>query len=220
MRMKTISILGCGWVGKALQDVLPYEVHCLSRDKVANSEAQLYDCDVLIIAIPPRDKYLEVLAQTFSYITAQTQVILLSSISFYDEKPLVVEAEILLQKLDEDVVILRLGGLMGYDRIAGKYTAGKVLTSNSRTNYVHRDDVLGIIKCIIEQEVRAEVFDVVAPIQSHKKEIFTLNAKKFGFEETLFLDAYTSAKKCTPQRLISVLRYDFEKEDVCGFWGV
>ena len=117
-----------------------------------------------IIAIPPRENYLDVLEESLMHIEKNTQIILLSSISFYDGKALVVEAETLLQSLDEAVTILRLGGLMGYDRIAGKYTAGKVLTADSRTNYVHRDDVVGIIECIISQYVRGEVFDVVAPI--------------------------------------------------------
>jgi len=215
---KKVSILGCGWVGKALQDSLPHVVHCLSRDCSANSKAKLYDCDVLIIAIPPRDNYLEVLEQTLSHISAQTQVILLSSISFYDGKALVVEAETLLQNLDENVVILRLGGLMGYDRIAGKYTAGKVLTSDSRTNYVHRDDIVGIIESIIEQEVRGEVFDVVAPIQSTKKVIFTQNAKKFGFKETEFLGGDEVGKELSPIKVCEVLDYVFKKPDVLKFW--
>ena len=217
--MKTISILGCGWVGKALQDSLLHDTYCLSRDRSANSEAQLYDCDVLIIAIPPRDNYLEVIEQTLSHISAQTQVILLSSISFYDGKALVVEAETLLQNLDEDVVILRLGGLMGYDRIAGKYTAGKVLTSDSRTNYIHRDDVVGIIESIIEQDVRGEFFDVVAPIQSTKKIIFAQNAKKFGFKETEFLGGDEVGKELTPTKLCEVLDYVFKKPDVLEFWA-
>jgi len=216
---KKVSILGCGWVGKALQSSLPHTVYCLSRDRSANSEAQLYDCDVLIIAIPPRDNYLEVLEQTLSLISEQTQVILLSSISFYDGKALVVEAETLLQKLDEDVVILRLGGLMGYDRIAGKYTAGKVLTSDSRTNYVHRDDVVGIIESIIEQDVRGEFFDVVAPTQSTKKVIFSQNAKKFAFKETEFLGGDEVGKELSPTKVCEVLDYVFKNTDVLAFWS-
>ncbi len=178
--MKTVSILGCGWVGKAVKEVLSsqHTVHCLSRDIETNSKAHLYDCDVLLIAIPPRNNYLEVLSQTLEHISSQTQVILLSSISFYDGKPLVVEAEFLVQHYHEKTVILRLGGLMGYDRVAGKYTAGKVMTSDSRTNYVHRDDVVGILEAIISQNISAEVFDVVAPYQSTKKEILSLRMQK------------------------------------------
>jgi len=123
-----------------------------------------------------------------------------------------------MQRLVEDVVILRLGGLMGYDRIAGKYTQGKVLTSDSSTNYVHRDDVIGIIESIIEQNMRAEVFDVVAPKQSRKKVIFTQNAKKFGFRETEFLNAEVNGKVLKPIKLSKVLTYRFKKEDVHHFW--
>jgi len=217
--MKTISILGCGWVGKALQASLPHNVHCLARNITANSKAELYDCDVLVIAIPPQGNYLEVLEQTLSLISEQIQVILLSSISFYDGKVLVVEAETLLQNLDENVVILRLGGLMGYDRIAGKYTAGKVLTSDSRTNYIHRDDVVGIIESMIEQDVRGEFFDVVAPTQSTKKVIFVQNAKKFGFKETEFLGGDEVGKELSPTKVCEVLDYVFKKPDVLEFWS-
>jgi len=218
MNNKKVSILGCGWVGKALKTSLTCDVHCLSRDMQINIEAKTYDCDVLVIAIPPRDNYLDILKQTLSYVGIQTQVILLSSISFYDGKPLVVEAETLLQYLHEDVVILRLGGLMGYDRIAGKYTAGKVLTADSRTNYVHRDDVVGIIESIIKQDIVGEMFDVIAPVQSTKKKIFTQNAQVFGFKDTEFLQGDAIGKELFPTKVCENLGYIFKKEDVHTFW--
>jgi len=219
--MTKVSILGCGWVGQALIDILntnKYEDVCLSRDMEENSAQALYDCDVLVIAIPPRDNYLEVLRETLERIEATTQVILLSSISFYDGKPLVIEGEGLVQRMHEGVVILRLGGLMGYDRIAGKYTAGKVLTSDARTNYVHRDDVVGIIESIIEQDVRDEIFDVLAPLQCSKKEIFSQNAEMFGFEKTEFLSGDEVGKVLAPTKLCKHLDYTFVKKDVKAFW--
>ena len=214
-----ISILGCGWVGKRLKETLVGDVSCLSRDIHDNVQQGYYACDMFIIAIPPRDDYLEVLEGSVTKLSEKTQVILLSSISFYDGKTSVIEAETIVQKMKPDVVVLRLGGLMGYDRIAGKYTAGKVLTANSGTNYVHRDDVLGVVESIICNEVRAEVFDVVAPIQSTKKTIFTQNTKKFGFEETIFLEAEEPSKILSPAKLCKILGYDFKKEDVLRFWS-
>lgn len=205
-------------MGNALKESLLSNVTCLSRDIDANIQAQLYLCDVLIIAIPPRDNYLKVLTLTLENINPHTQVIFLSSISFYDAKALVVEGESLVQSLHANVTVLRLGGLMGYDRIAGKYTAGKVLPSDSRTNYVHRDDVVGVIERIIEDDVRGEVFDVVAPVQSTKKVIFAQNAKKFGFEETAFLNGNQVAKVLSPLKVMDVLGYVFVKEDVHTFW--
>ncbi len=222
---KKISILGCGWIGQTLKDLLlsrAHEVHCLSKDIGMNTFAQLYYCDVLVIAIPPSiDEYLEVLDRTLESLDEEehTQVIFLSSISFYDKKPLVVEAEKLVLYRCHNAVILRLGGLMGYDRIAGKHTAGKTLITDARTNYVHRDDVVSIIEHIIEHDIRHETFDVVAPLQANKIEIFTKNAKKFGFETTNFMTAKEGIGKIlSPGKLCTVLGYSFIREDVREFW--
>ncbi len=224
-RLKKVSILGCGWVGNALKAELEskgHTVHCLSRDIKLNVSAHFYDVDVLIIAIPPStQEYLDVLEDTLYFLKKEnhTQVIFLSSISYYDGKASVVEAETLMQALLEDVIILRLGGLMGYERIAGKYTAGKVLTSDSLTNYVHRDDVVSILEHLIVQDVRGEVFDVVAPIQSTKQIIFTQNAKKFGFKPTEFFNGDEVGKVLSPTKLCEVLDYTFKKPDVLMFWN-
>lgn len=219
--MKRISIFGCGWVGKVLRDVLSkeYQVHCLSRDIELNHKNGLYACDTLVIAIPPKDDYLEVLRQTLKLVQESKQVILLSSISFYNGKPLILEAEALVQKIHSNSVILRLGGLMGYDRIAGKYTAGKILETNSRTNYIHRDDVLGIIECVIKQDIDSEIFDVVAPKQATKKEIFSQNARMFGFEKTVFLSTDKVGKILSPNKICKTLDYVFIQDDVRKFWN-
>jgi len=214
---KTICILGCGWVGKALEKSLntnKYKTICLSKNISKNN----YNCDTLVIAIPPKENYLEVLEQTFSKIAEHTQVILLSSISYYDNKALVVEGEALVEKLCIHRVVLRLGGLMGYDRVAGKYTAGKTLPFDTGTNYVHRDDVVGIIESVIFKNITSTVFDVVAPIQSTKKQVFEQNTKAYGFEQTQFLDVYKEGKVLSPDSLCDTLGYVFKYEDVQMFW--
>ena len=42
---------------------------------------------------------------------------------------------------------------MGYDRIAGKDTAGTTV-EDGPTDYVHRDDVIGVVSTLIEKKVR------------------------------------------------------------------
>jgi len=216
-----VAILGCGWVGKALQhhlEALEYTVQCLPKALDANREQGWYDCDVLVIAIPPRGEYLAVLKETLDLLEVGAQVIFLSSISCYDGKELVVKGEALVRRLWLDVVVLRLGGLMGVDRIAGKYTAGKRLPHDSMSNYVHRKDVVGVIAEVITQEVRAEVLDVVAPVQHPKSEIFTANAEKFGFERTRFDSLECRGKVISSKRLEERLKYRFFYPDVNGFW--
>jgi len=224
-KKKKIAILGCGWVGNALKEKLELigdEVNCLSHDVDMDTLVGFYACDTLIIAIPPSDEYLDVIEDALFSVslneTINTQIIFLSSISFYDRKKNIVEAEELVKIKDENTVILRLGRLMGYDRIAGKYTAGKTIEDRP-TNYVHRDDVVGIIENIIEKNIRNKIFNVVAPNQSTRKEIFTQNAKQFGFEETHFDGNSSTTKSLSPEILCDVLGYSFQKEDVRNFWS-
>lgn len=219
---KSIAILGCGWLGKALKKTLiadNYPVHCLTRDIIKNDKSGLYDVDVLIIAIPPKDEYIDVLEKTLLNIKAYTQVVLLSSISFYSGKAKIIEAEKKVRELHKATVILRLGGLMGHDRIAGKYTAGKVWDFDMVTNYIHRDDAISIIERVIMLEISSEVFDVVAPKQSSKKQIFEQNAKLFNFKENIFKESQVKGKVLTPKKLIISLGYVFSKEDVRTFWN-
>jgi hypothetical protein len=218
---RSISILGCGWLGETLREQLDsegYAVQCLGRDVGENRRRGYYHCDTLVIAIPPRENYLEVLGETLSCLDRATQVILLSSISCYDGKEMVVAGEWLVCGMREDAVVLRLGGLMGYDRIAGRYTAGRRLSHDSMSNYIHRDDAVGVIKQVIVQGVRGEVLDVVAPVQHRKSRIFESNAQRFGFEKTQFDTDRLLGKVISSQPLEERLGYEFVHADVYGFW--
>lgn len=219
-KRKKLSILGCGWVGKAVQEKLSptYDVICLSKNIEENIKNRAYITDVLLIAIPPRGDYIEVLEKTLGLLPTHTQIVHLSSISFYDKKPLVVEADLLVQKCANPWVILRLGGLMGYDRIAGKYSAGKVVPFDGNTNYIHRDDVVGVIERIIELHVTNEIFDVVAPKQSSKKVIYAQNSQQFGFEKSCFEGGFREGKRLSSAQVCDRLGYQFIYSDVLKFY--
>ena len=193
-------------------------MQCLSRELDINQVQGWYDCDVLVIAIPPRGEYLAVLKETLGLLEVGTQVILLSSVSFYDGKPMVQAGERLVHRLRKDAVVLRLGGLMGYDRIAGKYTAGKTLPRDSMSRYVHRDDVIGVITAVIRQETRDTVLDVLAPVQYPKSQVFAANAQKFGFAGTGFGSAILRGKEILSREVEEALGYRFVYPDVLGFW--
>ena len=239
--MKTkqkISILGCGWVGKALASHLKNTYSIMASVQSQNSFDRLevenktilnaqnsfespsfYNTDTLIIAIPPRGAYIENLKTIFSHIQNHTQVILLSSTSVYTQPSLMLQAEKEVQVLYPSLLILRLGGLMGYNRIAGKYTAGKTLEHDSYVNYVHRDDVVQVITKCIEKNIRANVFNVVAPLKSTKKEIYAYNSERYGFERTYFQSPKVQGKKVSSTKLIETLEYKFSfesLEDICS----
>ena len=222
-KKKKIAILGCGWVGTTLKEKLELagdEVNCLSRDINMDTLVGFYACDVLIIAIPPSDEYLDVIEDAYFSLSLNealdTQVIFLSSTSFYNGNKSIVESEALAKIKDPDTVILRLGGLMGYDRIAGKYTEEKTV-EDTPTNYVHRDDVVGVIERVMETRIKDKIFNVVAPKQTTKKEIYTQNSKLFGFKETHFSENIGKNKSYSSDILCDVLGYTFMKRMSKGF---
>jgi len=217
---QTLSILGCGWTGRALAEAAKerYTVHCLGRNIAANEAAGYYDCGTLIVAIPPRSDSLQAMEHAYTRIPESTQVILLSSISAHEGNAAVLAAEELTRRLRPDAAILRLGGLMGYDRIAGKYTAGRTL-ADGMSRYIHRDDVVGILLAMIGQEIRNVTWDAIAPVQRMKSEIFAHNAEQFGFAPTRFETMQEEKKPLSPDALIEGLGYGFRYPDVMGFWG-
>ncbi len=196
-------------------------------------DEKFYDADVMVVAIPPRGEYLETLTQLLSFLPSSTQLILLSSTSVYtqtegmvkegntqkiEEPTLMLKAERLVASLRCDVVILRLGGLMGYERIAGRYTAGKTKAYDAPVNYIHRDDVVSVIKLCIEYKSRAEIFNVITPLHPKQSEIYALNAKVFGLEETYFDSNEVKGKVVSSEKLVYYFKYEFLKKDPMEFW--
>jgi nucleoside-diphosphate-sugar epimerase len=217
----TVSILGCGWLGNALADTLRphYTVRCLGRDQANDAEQGLYRCDTLVIGIPPREGHLHTIQTALEQIAPDTHVIFLSSTSYYDNKPAIIKAETLTRTLWPDAAILRLGGLMGYDRIAGRYTAGTTLPHDAMSRYIHRDDAVGITAKIIEHNTRSVTWDALAPIQHPKSRIFEQNAKRFGFEPTRFESTKIAERPdINADALIEVLGYRFVYPDAGEFW--
>jgi len=233
--VKRVSIFGCGWVGKALKKELEekYVVNCSVRSKSPYPKS-FYDVETIVIAIPPKGNYLQILREFLSAFSCNKQLILLSSTSVYSQTKgvvkeedtqditspsLMLQAERLVLSICPNVVILRLGGLMGYDRIAGKYTAGKTKAHDAPVNYIHRDDVVAIIKLCIEQGVKEETFNVVAPSHPKQSEIYTKNAKIFGWENTYFESDEVIGKVVSAGKLVEFFGYEFLKREplLCSF---
>ena len=86
------------------------------------------------------------------------------------------------------VSILRLGGLLGYERIPGKYVKGQkdMTTGSIPVNYIHRDDAAAIIATIIETGVVNETFNIVAPFHPTRSEVYVSSCAQFGWEAPTF----------------------------------
>ncbi|MEY4541432.1 MAG: hypothetical protein RLZZ306_3189, partial [Bacteroidota bacterium] len=164
--------------------------------------------EVLIICIPPQaskfgeDFHVHQIESLFEYLPLSTikSIIYTSSTSVYPdlnrevteedeviENHALIKVENLLKNLPQDVTILRCGGLMGGERIPAKYFAGKTVdTGKIPVNYVHQEDVIHIIRMILEKGFWNETFNVVSPEHPIREEIYLKNCEEFGFQKPIF----------------------------------
>lgn len=198
----------------------------------------LLDCDVLIINIPPRleragpDFHLTQIQNLVSLLKNSfvKQVIYVSSTSVYPDlnrevieedvtlpsqsaSPALVEVEQLIQNLSQSTLILRCGGLMGYERIPAKYVAGKkdLTTGEIPVNYIHRDDVIGVIEAFLQSPALWNTtYNVVAPLHPTRREVYLASCIPFGYEPPTFGKGQANSFKIiSSQKLQTALDYRF-----------
>lgn len=232
--MKTVSIIGLGWIGEPLGlllnqkgfRVLGSTTSVEKQEKLALKGLQairfslnphpeglgfnaLFQSEVLVVNIPPRTRsgngsfHLEQLNYLRTLIDRSSvkQVIFVSSTGIYPELnslekyredyPITLEntgndtlfrAESWMEKNRAyDLSIVRFGGLMGKDRIPGKYFSGKEnVAGHTRVNFIHQEDAVSMIAWIIEKGLWNEIFNGVAPIHPLRREIYKKNAAELG----------------------------------------
>ena len=123
------------------------------------------------------------------------------------------EGEEILKSLPNlQLSILRCGGLMGYDRVPGRYFAGKkeLRTGKVPVNYIHRDDVIGIILQLIQKQYWNETINAVAPLHPNRQEVYEQTARELGFEPPTFAGAEAKDYKVVnAEKLQKDLGYEF-----------
>lgn len=253
---RTISILGCGWLGLPLakyliaqgyavkgttttvekmtalagQGIQPYLIAFNPMPQGENL-TNFLDADILLINIPPQarkgaDFHTTQINSLVQFLPLSQKTIYISSTSVYPENNqiateisptianhVLIRAENSLQiHLGKQLTVLRAGGLMGYDRIPAKYFAGKkgLTTGDIPVNFVHRDDVIGIIAAVITQNRFGELYNVVAPQHPKREELYRRNCADFGYEQPEFVEnPHPSYKIVSSERLICDLGYTF-----------
>ncbi|WP_291784863.1 NAD(P)-binding domain-containing protein [Cecembia sp.] len=179
---------------------------------------KLLDTDILFINIPPRTR---VMPESFhpeqikhiKEMAIQAKipwVIFVSSTSVYPDNAqiakesdvihdegggnnAIIKAEsILLAGFPPyDLTIIRFGGLLGLDRIPGKYFSGKEnVIGDSPVNYIHQEDAVRLVAWVIEQKIKNEILNGVAPLHPKRRDIYEKNANDLGFSPPL---SYTTA---------------------------
>ncbi len=226
---ESVGIIGCGWLGEplALELKKSYDVECFKRESTWQDDS-FWQRDTIIIAINTKDNYLETLQKIAALTKPSCKMILMSSTSIYREfdsdidesvkisKPsLIKDAEDLMSGLKERLLIFRLGGLMGKDRVAGRWKSATDF-SDGYVNYIHRDDVINIVKKAIESGVERGIYNLVAPQHPTRKEIHEKNSQKYGSDIGNF-SGFTK-RRVLSDKIIKELDYTFLHPNPLEFW--
>ena len=233
-KMKTISIIGLGWIGEPLafylqekgMNVIGSTTSVEKQEKLTQKGIQavrfslnphpegvgfnaLFHAEILVVNIPPRSRsgngafHLEQIKYLRSLIdnSAIRKMIFVSSTGVYPEvtsagkygedfqisvenagNNTIFRAEQLMEKGRKyDLTILRFGGLLGDDRVPGKYFSGKEhVAGHTRVNFIHRKDAVRMLAWVMEKELWNETFNGVAPIHPLRREIYEKNALDLG----------------------------------------
>lgn len=236
--IKTISIIGYGWLGGPLALHLLAQGYQIKASTTTESKLHeisaagikpfllsldpdlvckdddIFNTDLLIINFPPRRR-----ADIVTHHTAQIQsiiqpiieysipkVLYISSTSVYPSVQRIVTeddilpaekgsgqalqiAEQLLMSLPgQQTTVLRLAGLVGGDRLPGRFLAGKTDVDNADApvNLIHRDDCIGVITNIIDRQMFGQIFNVCMDEHPTRRQFYEVAAKKAGLPMPLF----------------------------------
>ena len=116
-----------------------------------------------------------------------------------------------------NTTIVRFGGLIGYTRNPVSFF-GKdkpVQNPDSNVNLIHRDDCIGIINQIVQQEAWGEVFDCCADTHPTKREFYTEAAKAMGAPVPEFeSSAAQFSRIISNEKVKRLLDYEFLHPDL------
>lgn len=186
----------------------------LLNENSLESLDEILDTDYLFINFPPSkfDNFSSFLEKIYSNKKIQKieKIIFISSTSIYpDEAKVFDENEVFnnpksskIFKIEEAIkdkthLIFRCAGLMGANRISGKYFAGKELDSEDvKVNYVHLEDIIRATIFALDNDLKG-IYNLCSCEHPTRKEIYFKNALNFGFEKPIFKD-----KKVYKERLI------------------
>lgn len=109
------------------------------------------------------------------------------------------------------VNILRLGGLFGQERVLAKYFQDKICTIGYQTaNFVHVEDIYGVILRLMEKGVTGATYNVVCPEHPLKRDVIEASAAKYGYRLPAgYDDSDRTAKRVSPGLLEKELDYSF-----------
>lgn len=229
----------------AQKGITPYQVEITDTSITSNDLSGFLESEVLIINIPPsrrEDVVLYHQAQMTLLLeqvlkSSVKKVLFISSTSVYPDlnqevteleniqptkesgKALLAVEKLLRSNKHLMTTIIRFAGLVGYDRMPGKFLAGKKNVENGTApiNVIHQDDCIALITGIIRQQAWGEIFNACADLHPTRKEFYTLAAAKAGLELPTFANtADPRFKIINSEKIKQRLDYSFKYPDPLG----
>ncbi len=189
--------------------------------------------DLLIISVPASQKNsLEQIDYRFQHIAqfiqqlSYTKAIFFSSIGIYPDldrefredpdptyelSPKLYLAENKLSHLP-NLSIFRLGGLFGKKRIFAKYFQQRICTTGDQpANFIHIEDVIGLIESFIPNTSKPDIYNLVAPEHPSKRAVIEASALKYQLDLPTSFEPQNSFQKIVlGDKIIKLLNYTFK----------
>ena len=177
------------------------EPHKIILDQNSQDMGTFLKTDVLIICFPPKIKsqsleyfynQIEILCRAIANEKIIQKIIFVSSTSIYtsneglktendaDPTHYLFKAEKLLKENlpDKTILIVRMAGLMGYDRNPCKYFGIRDFNPQSRVNYIHRDDAVEVLDWLALNFAENITVNLCAPLHPSRGQITEVVCKQ------------------------------------------
>jgi nucleoside-diphosphate-sugar epimerase len=214
----------------------------LSPDLISDNVESFFDSEILVINIPPerRDDIVEFHSKQMENIIAVLnnstikKVIFTSSTSVYPElnrevfedepavpnknsgKALKLVENMLLGQTGFETTVLRLAGLIGYDRNPRNFLRKRrvIHKINTPVNLIHRDDCIGVIQEVMRQDIWGEVFNVCCDNHPKRIDFYNNEAERAGLELDNMPEMETADyKTVSNKKLKEMLNYSLKYPD-------
>ncbi|WP_228384139.1 Rossmann-fold NAD(P)-binding domain-containing protein [Sphingobacteruim zhuxiongii] len=141
--------------------------------------------------------------------------------SYADEEQMISRLRLAEKRMQSlpSTTVFRLGGLFGKQRIFAKYFQNKVVTTGDQpANFIHLDDVLGLIEAAIDQHISGGIYNVVCPEHPSKKEVIMRSAQKYLLEYPAGFDPKERFQKIiNGSKLPALLNYTYKYRSPLDF---
>ena len=228
-------------IEKVSNKILP--IIYFSTDSDANLTSIDDDFDVMIITIAPQRKspeeYLPQLQMLHELAIRRkiSKVLFTSSTSVWGNidgiitekttmKPVsesakaMVSFEAMALKTSEyKATIIKLAGLISGERHPGRFLAGKTAVDNPKApvNLIAKEDVIGLISHIINQQQWQQSFIACAPSHPSRDEFYTKAAQQLKLTPPLFSNNNQPSKQIDGQATARHLNYQYEFPDLLAW---